>query len=182
MRVVRMFFIAFDIIFCASAGFACKATSCFDESSPVFLPEVWQIFRHYVFPDQSTSKARIEAVSSPDCAYDVLDGWRLELVNRVWRANHDLFGSVRANEEGAILADTPIIYYARVARRKHYLEVVCTASHDGALSEVLQDGWCERLELVAVIAAAIAASENTSTDGFVVRSIKKVNRRNRQRG
>ncbi|MBQ6321686.1 MAG: OadG family protein, partial [Lachnospiraceae bacterium] len=37
-------------------------------------------------------------------------------------------------------------------------------------------------ELIAVIAAAIAASENTSTDGFVVRSIKKVNRRNRQRG
>lgn len=33
------------------------------------------------------------------------------------------------------------------------------------------------LELVAVITAAIAASENTSTDGFVVRSIKKANRR-----
>jgi len=31
-------------------------------------------------------------------------------------------------------------------------------------------------ELAAVIAAAIAASENTSTDGFVVRSIKKSNR------
>ena len=34
--------------------------------------------------------------------------------------------------------------------------------------------------LVAVIAAAIAASEGkTSTDGFVVRSIRKVNRRKR---
>ncbi len=32
------------------------------------------------------------------------------------------------------------------------------------------------LELVAVIAAAIAAAENTSTDSFVVRSIKKVNK------
>ena len=32
------------------------------------------------------------------------------------------------------------------------------------------------LELVAVIAAAIAAAENTSTDRFVVRSIKKVNK------
>lgn len=32
-------------------------------------------------------------------------------------------------------------------------------------------------ELVAVIAAAIAAAENTSTDSFVVRSIKKVNRK-----
>lgn len=36
------------------------------------------------------------------------------------------------------------------------------------------------LELVAVIAAAIAASEGaTSTDGFVVRSIRKVNRTSR---
>ena len=37
-------------------------------------------------------------------------------------------------------------------------------------------------ELIAVIAAAIAASEQTSTDDFVVRSIKKVNRRKWQRG
>ena len=34
--------------------------------------------------------------------------------------------------------------------------------------EVIDDG-----ELIAVIAAAIAASENTSTDSFVVRSIRK---------
>ena len=33
------------------------------------------------------------------------------------------------------------------------------------------------LELVAVIAAAIAAYEGTSTDGFVVRSIRKADRR-----
>lgn len=38
--------------------------------------------------------------------------------------------------------------------------------------ELVDDG-----ELVAVIAAAIAASENTSTDSFVVRSIKKSNSR-----
>ena len=31
--------------------------------------------------------------------------------------------------------------------------------------------------LTAVIAAAIAASEGTTTDGFVVRSIRKINRR-----
>ena len=31
-------------------------------------------------------------------------------------------------------------------------------------------------ELVAVIAAAIAAAENTSTDSFVVRSIRKANK------
>lgn len=40
--------------------------------------------------------------------------------------------------------------------------------------EVVDDG-----ELIAVIAAAIAASEGTSTDGFVVRSIRKVNRNRR---
>lgn len=34
-------------------------------------------------------------------------------------------------------------------------------------------------ELIAVIAAAIAASEGTTTDGFVVRSIRKVNRKKR---
>ena len=34
------------------------------------------------------------------------------------------------------------------------------------------------LELVAVIAAAIAASENKSPEGFVVRSIRKANKRN----
>lgn len=35
------------------------------------------------------------------------------------------------------------------------------------------------LELVAVITAAIAASLNTSTDGFVVRSIKRAKATNR---
>lgn len=34
-------------------------------------------------------------------------------------------------------------------------------------------------ELIAVIAAAIAASEGTSPDGFVVRSIRKINRKKR---
>lgn len=41
-----------------------------------------------------------------------------------------------------------------------------------------EEDLTDDLELVAVITAAIAASENTSTDGFVVRSIKKANRRN----
>lgn len=39
-----------------------------------------------------------------------------------------------------------------------------------------QEPLMDDLELVAVIAAAIAAAENTSADGFVVRSIKKVNK------
>lgn len=44
-----------------------------------------------------------------------------------------------------------------------------------------EEDLTDDLELVAVITAAIAASENTSGDGFVVRSIKKANRRNWQR-
>ena len=43
--------------------------------------------------------------------------------------------------------------------------------------EDLTEDLTDDLELVAVISAAIAASENTSADGFVVRSIKKANRR-----
>lgn len=44
-----------------------------------------------------------------------------------------------------------------------------------AVEDVTDDG-----ELIAVIAAAVAASEGkTSTDGFVVRSIRKINRRKR---
>ena len=42
---------------------------------------------------------------------------------------------------------------------------------------VEEEDLADDLELVAVISAAIAASENTSSDGFVVRSIKKANRR-----
>ncbi|MDD2959862.1 MAG: OadG family transporter subunit [Lachnospiraceae bacterium] len=40
-----------------------------------------------------------------------------------------------------------------------------------------EEDLTDDMELVAVISAAIAASENTSADGFVVRSIKKSNRR-----
>ena len=44
-----------------------------------------------------------------------------------------------------------------------------------------EEDFAEDLELVAVITAAVAASENTSSDGFVVRSIKKANKRNWQK-
>ncbi len=45
----------------------------------------------------------------------------------------------------------------------------------------VEEDLTDDLELVAVITAAIAASEETSGDGFVVRSIKKVNRSKWQR-
>lgn len=50
-----------------------------------------------------------------------------------------------------------------------------------APAPVAEEDLTDDLELVAVITAAIAASENTSSDGFVVRSIKKANKRNWQR-
>ena len=43
----------------------------------------------------------------------------------------------------------------------------------------VQTPACDDKELAAVIAAAIAASEGTSPDGFVVRSIRKINRKRR---
>ena len=46
---------------------------------------------------------------------------------------------------------------------------------------VEEEEYVDDLELVAVITAAIAASQDTSSDGFVVRSIKKANKKNWQR-
>ena len=47
-----------------------------------------------------------------------------------------------------------------------------------AIEETVEEDLTDDQTLVAVIAAAIAASENTSTDAFVVRSIRKSNKRN----
>ncbi len=41
------------------------------------------------------------------------------------------------------------------------------------VEEVIEEDFIDDLELVAVITAAIAAMENTSADGLVVRSIKR---------
>lgn len=58
-------------------------------------------------------------------------------------------------------------------------ETVQEKAVDNAVAQIIeQEELSDDLELVAVIAAAIAASEGAaSTDGFVVRSIRKVNRR-----
>ena len=45
-------------------------------------------------------------------------------------------------------------------------------------AEPVQEEEADDLELVAVITAAVAASMGTSTDGFVVRSIKRAQNRN----
>ena len=48
---------------------------------------------------------------------------------------------------------------------------------DNAIAQIVssEESEMDDLELVAVITAAIAASEGTTTEGLVVRSIKKVN-------
>ena len=71
---------------------------------------------------------------------------------------------------------------AAVARKKKEKEEAGRLEADAVNNTVTQIEQKEQselvddLELVAVIAAAIAASTGTSTDGFVVRSIKKVRR------
>lgn len=67
---------------------------------------------------------------------------------------------------------------AKMANRKKNEEIK-EESIDNTIAQIVEkEDVSDDLELVAVIAAAIAASEGqTSTDGFVVRSIRKVNRR-----
>ena len=47
-----------------------------------------------------------------------------------------------------------------------------------AVQEPVEEELADDQELVAVIAAAVAAYEGTSADGFVVRSIRKSKKRN----
>ena len=63
---------------------------------------------------------------------------------------------------------------AKAAKEVKEAEAAAAAPAVQAAEENLADG-----ELVAVIAAAIAAAEGTTTDGFVVRSIRKVKRNRR---
>ena len=53
--------------------------------------------------------------------------------------------------------------------------------HPGAQIVEKEENLTDDLELVAVITAAIAASEGTSADGLYVRSIKRVNKSKWQR-
>ena len=58
-------------------------------------------------------------------------------------------------------------------------ETIATKAIDQTISAIEakeEEAYMDDLELVAVIAAAIAASSGSSTDDFVVRSIRKVRR------
>ena len=65
-------------------------------------------------------------------------------------------------------------------RKKEQKEDTASVGVDNAIAQVVsneEENVEDDLELIAVITAAIAASEGTSTDGLVVRSIRKVNNR-----
>ena len=65
-------------------------------------------------------------------------------------------------------------------RKKEQKEDTASVGVDNAIAQIVsneEENVEDDLELIAVITAAIAASEGTSTDGLVVRSIRKVNNR-----
>lgn len=63
-------------------------------------------------------------------------------------------------------------------KKKETAEIPAAAPAVPAAAPVVET-QTDDTELIAVISAAIAAAEGTSTDGFVVRSIRKVNRKRR---
>ena len=66
--------------------------------------------------------------------------------------------------------------------KKETAEEMKAAAVDNIIAQIAEkEELSDDSELVAVIAAAIAASEGTTTDGFVVRSIKRNTKRNWQR-
>lgn len=66
--------------------------------------------------------------------------------------------------------------------KKETVEEIKAIAVDNTIAQIVKnEELSDDSELVAVIAAAIAASEGTSIDGFVVRSIKRNTKRNWQR-
>ena len=73
-----------------------------------------------------------------------------------------------------------ISVYMRTRKERTEREDTASVGVDNAIAQIVsneEENVEDDLELIAVITAAIAASEGTSTDGLVVRSIRKVNNR-----
>lgn len=67
-----------------------------------------------------------------------------------------------------------------IKNRKENKAAVAAAGMDNTIAQIVQkeeEELVDDLELVAVISAAVAAYTGSSTDGFVVRSIKKSNKK-----
>ena len=66
-----------------------------------------------------------------------------------------------------------VIENALKNKKNKKTEEVITTKSEAQAASVVDEEYCDDLELVAVIAAAIAAAEGTSIDSFVVRSIRR---------
>ena len=66
-----------------------------------------------------------------------------------------------------------VIENALKNKKNKKTEEVITTKSEAQAASVVDEEYCDDLELVAVIAAAIAVAEGTSTDSFVVRSIRR---------
>ena len=95
-----------------------------------------------------------------------------------------LFMLKRKSEDVELFADTISrmrreVKYCRVCHNISDTDVcpICSDSRRDASTICVVENVQDDLELVAVISAAIAAATGTSADGFVVRSVRKVNRR-----
>ncbi len=67
----------------------------------------------------------------------------------------------------------PKLIEAKENRKKNEPDKIVPENADTGIADSEAESPTDDLELVAVIASAIAASENTSTDSFVVRSIRR---------
>ena len=65
-------------------------------------------------------------------------------------------------------------YINKFEQKKNAKPVKSEPVQNSVQEETVQEDYVDDYELVAVITAAIAATEGTSSDGFVVRSIKRV--------
>lgn len=78
-----------------------------------------------------------------------------------------------------IIAMTKVVSVIEGAKKKNTVAPAAPAPAPAPVQEtVVEEEEVDDLELVAVITAAIAATMGTSTDGFVVRSIKRAPKRN----
>lgn len=67
----------------------------------------------------------------------------------------------------------------KIGKKKEEETRIVTEAVDNTVSQIVEkEELADDLELVAVISAAIAAATGSSTDSFVVRSVRKKNRTN----
>lgn len=81
----------------------------------------------------------------------------------------------------SLFAYIPKIQQAFSKSKKKEPKAIASVAVEKTIGQIEQKELVDDLELVAVITAAIAASQNTSTDNFVVKSIKRSKNNNWQK-